>query len=424
MIIKNATYLNKDFKLSTGTIQVKAGKILLNPVKEVKATVDEEIFDAAGFIIIPGLINAHYHNGSLLTKGLSKEIPIHKWGGDSLQGALQQTVFDYLDEGLTEEEYQTVCLKGYVDLVKNGITFVSDSGLSDRSPQYFVDAMQLLGIQGVLDVEDLLGDFINRGISNVIFTGHLPEEEYINEDTLRQARGFIDKFDPYMMTHCLENAWRKELIYERFGKSTVQIFNEEGLLNEKSVLFHCVELSAQDISMIADIGSSIVHCPTSNMAGGGMANIKDCLRNNINVAIGTDWARYDIWEAMKLAYFLLKVGTPREEFSAEHVFKMATQNGAKAFGRENQIGSIDEGFDADLVFLKICDSTLFPLIDHDDFSTIVHNLMFETRAETIQNVMVKGKWIMKARKIVTIDENELNSKYEQIFYKIFGQYHL
>lgn len=317
-----------------------------------------------------------------------------------------------------------VCIKGYVDLIKNGITFVSESGFSDRSPKYFIEAMQLLGIQGVIDVEDKLADFIEQGIPDIIFTGHLPEEEDIDEVSLNKSKELINKFNTFMMTHCLENVWRKDLIYEKYGKSTVQLFKEKGLINEKSVLFHCVELTDEDIITISTIGSTVVHCPTSNMAGGGIANIKDCLRNNINVALGTDWARYNIWEAMKLAYFLLKVGTSRDEFSAEHVFKMATQNGAKAFGLENQKGIIEAGYDADLVLLDISDPTLFPLIHHEEFSTIIHNIMFETKEEMIRNVMVKGKWVMKDRKIAAVDEDELNKQYKNIFYKIFGEYHL
>jgi 5-methylthioadenosine/S-adenosylhomocysteine deaminase len=107
---------------------------------------------------------------------------------------------------LTEEEYFTVCLKGYMDLIKNGVTFVSDSGLSDRKPDYLAKAIKLLGIRGVLDVEGKINQYINNIDEGILYTGHLPEEEDITMDKLEECKSIIEKYNkPIMMTHCLEN---------------------------------------------------------------------------------------------------------------------------------------------------------------------------------------------------------------------------
>lgn len=426
LLLTNVTYIDKDQKVAKGNILITDGVIKV--IRDADFCIEEhntsEIIDCRKYIIIPGLINGHYHNGSLLAKGLSKEIAINEWEGESLQGKLQSTLFQYLDEGLDEDDFFTVCLKGYIDLIKNGVTFVSDSGSSDRTPDYLIKAMNLLGIRGAINVEGKVGQYLTDINQDILFTGHLPEEEDINEEALIQCRKIIEKYNPIMMTHCLENNWRKELIYKRYGKSTVELFDEQNILNEKTVLFHCVELSAEDIKIIGNRGTSIVHCPVSNIAGGGIANIKDCLASDINVCIGTDWARYDIWEAMRFAYFLLKINTERNALRAENVFRMATNNGAKAFGLEEKIGVIQDGYYADLVFLDKTDSRLSPLIDDSEFSNVVHNLIIECREDMIEHVMINGKWIMRERKIVQVDESTIMRDYEQILKKIFGKYSL
>lgn len=426
MLLTNATYIDKYQKVSRGNILIIDGEIRIVDDTDIPLQVscNLEIMDCKDYIVIPGLINGHYHNGSLLAKGLSKEISINQWEGASLQGKLQSTLFQYLDESLTENEYFTVCLKGYIDLIKNGVTFVSDSGVSDRSADYFVKAMNLLGIRGVIDVGENIGQYPDSANQDIQFTGHLPEEEDISRDVLEECRNIIEKYKPIMMTHCLENNWRKELVYNKYGKSTVELFDELKLLNEKTVLFHCVELSSNDIKIIGSRGGSIVHCPVSNIAGGGIANIKDCLSADINVCIGTDWARYDIWEAMRFAYFLLKINTERSAFRAEDVFRMATCNGAKAFGLQERLGTIQDGYSADLVFINKTDIRLSPLIDHAEFSNVVHNLIIECRQDMIEHVMIKGKWVMENRKILQVDEEKVSKDYEEIIKRIFGKYAL
>ena len=426
LLLTNVTYIDKNQKVAKGNILINGGliKILGDADLCIQDYNTSEIVDCSKYIVIPGLINGHYHNGSLLAKGLSKEIAINEWEGESLQGKLQSTLFRHLDEGLTEEEYFTVCLKGYINLIKSGVTFVSDSGSSDRTLDYLAKAMSLLGIRGVIDVEEKVGQYLADKSPDISFTGHLPEEEDINQESLQQCKKIKEAYDPRMMTHCLENTWRKELIYKEYGKSTVELFDEHNLIDAKTVLFHCVELSDADIKIIGNRGASVVHCPVSNIAGGGIANIKDCITSGINVCIGTDWARYDIWEAMRFAYFLLKINTKRNAHKAEDVFEMATRNGAKAFGLADKIGIIEDGYYADLAFIDKTDFRLLPLLDNPEFSNVVHNLIIECREEMVKHVMVKGKWIMKDRRITNVDEGRISKDYELILKKVFGKYNL
>lgn len=92
---------------------------------------------------------------------------------------------------------------------------------------------------------------------------------------------------------------------------------------------------------------------------------------------------------------------------------MATVNGAKAYQLQDDIGQIKEGYKADLVFIKK-NSYLGPLVNQETFSTYLHNLLFNSKGDLVQHVMVGGKWIMKERKLMTVDEEKIENRYTQI----------
>jgi 5-methylthioadenosine/S-adenosylhomocysteine deaminase len=226
------------------------------------------------------------------------------------------------------------------------------------------------------------------------------------------------KYDSIHLTHCMENDWRKDLIFSKYGKSSVELYNERDLLDNKTILFHGVHLNEKDIDILSKTGATVVHCPVSNFwTAAGIAPVSSMLEKGVNVCIGTDYASVDIWETMKVAYFLLKNNAPIQRFMAEDVFKMATQNGAAAYHQDSH-GSIQNGFAADLVFIK--KDSFTPDIHTGDFSTVVHNLLMETSKERIYHVMVDGDWIMFDRKLQTVNEEEINKGYQQMIEKVYS----
>lgn len=144
-----------------------------------------------------------------------------------------------------------------------------------------------------------------------------------------------------------------------------------------------------------------------------MADVSYMLEKGVNVCLGTDYAHTNIWELMRLTYYLLKINNPVNKFSAEDVFKMATLNGAKAYKLQEEIGQIKDGYKADLVFIKK-NSDLEPLLNKATFSSYLNNLLFHSKSDAVQHVMVDGKWIMRDRRLMTVDEQKLERKIIQI----------
>lgn len=408
MKLKNVTYLNSNMKFETQSIEIQNGEIRLN----INDANDEEAIDCSDYFVIPGLVNAHFHSYSPLTKGLMKEMPLQDWSNDTEQGKVQQLFFEYIDNEVSEEAFLCVAQKSYIDMVKNGVTFVSDS--DPQSPKLLSDAINEIGIRGIVDAYEEIGDYYSRSDGNVLFGTHLLEEEDFTNTELNNLKDTKDKYNPIMMTHCLENEWRSNIVKSDFGRSSIDIYNELGLLDDKTVLFHGVYMSKNDIDLVAKHKSSVVHCPISNLdTGAGVADVSYMLETGVNVCLGTDYSHTDMWELMKLTYYLLKINNPVNKYTAEDIFKMATLNGAKAYGLQEGIGKIKDGYKADLVFIKKSQD-LEPLLNNEAFSNYLHNLLFYSNEDSVQHVMVDGKWIMKDRELLTIDEGKIESIYNHI----------
>ncbi|WP_246944680.1 amidohydrolase family protein [Bacillus pinisoli] len=416
MLLKNASYLNHEFSLAKGDLFINDGKIIIDGLPQDDTL---EVIDCDDYVIIPGLFNSHYHGYSYVAKGIGRDIKIEEWCKDSPQGRVQNQLFKSID-GLSDEEYQVICMKSYMEMAKKGITFVSESE-PGNNPGITAEGIRKIGLRGFVDTYHQIEEYYERQQQNLTFGTHLLEEEDITDETILSCLQAKEKYPSSLfLTHCMENDWRRDLIYSAYNKSSIVLYKEHGLLDHKTVLFHSVYANDHDIELIRDAGSSIVHCPVSNhWTGAGIAPIGRMLEKGINVCIGTDYASTDIWETMKAAYFLLKNHRPMDRFTAEDIFKMATISGAKAF-HQPSLGSIKHGYDADLVFIK--KDCFIPSIHTDGFSNLVHNLLFETKEEQIQHCLVQGRWIMRDRQLLLVDEEEINKKYMDILNKLFGNY--
>ncbi|ARF17824.1 amidohydrolase family protein [Sporosarcina ureae] len=409
MKLKNVTFLNNDMKFETRDFSIKNNTISFDLDDGDK----EILMDCKDYLVLPGLFNAHFHSYSPLTKGLMQEMALQDWCNDSEQGKIQQILFDYLENEISERDFGYIAQKSYIDMVKNGVTFVSDS--DPQSPQKLSDVMNEIGIRGMVDTYEEIGSYNNKTEGNILFGTHLLEEEDMTNDELLNLKKVKDKYNAIMMTHCLENEWRLNIVKSKFGKSSIELYNEMDLLDDKTVLFHGVYMSEEDIELVAKHKSSVVHCPLSNLdTGAGVADVNAMLEKGVNVCLGTDYAHTNVWELMRLTYYLLKINNPVNKYSAEEIFRMATVNGARAYKLQDEIGQIKDGYKADLIFIKKDDSDLEPLLNKEKFSTYLYNLLFYSKADSVQHVMIDGKWIMKDRKLETVDEEKVVSRYNQI----------
>ena len=352
-LLINAKYLDHNFNIRNGHILIKENRVVQVEEDISKVPQDCDITDCSGLILTPGFVNAHFHSGSNSARGLSQEMGIFEWGNDTEQGKIQNILYDHVDKYLSDDEYKVIVQMGLIELLRQGVTSVIDSGFAERSLSPTVSAYNSLGLRTVIDAYDKYSSVQDKETSLIKYAAHLDEEEDLSEETILKAKEIKSESRPMFLSHSMENIERKKMVNDKLQQSSVVVYDQNDLLDKKVVLFHGTFLDGNDIEILSKTATSLVHCPESNFTtSSGIAPIQDCLRNNVNVCLGTDWANTRYWEVMRLSYQLLKITSGVKEFNAKTVFKMATTNGYKAMNLSESIG-VEPGSIADFSFISL-----------------------------------------------------------------------
>ncbi|HOR22585.1 MAG TPA: amidohydrolase family protein, partial [Ruminococcus sp.] len=221
-------------------------------------------------------------------------------------------------------------------------------------------------------------------------------------------------------THLSESIGEVENAKAQYGRSPVQIMADSGFLDGGAILAHCVHLSDEDAELIRSSGSTIVTDPASNAKlGNGIAPVAKYLDMGINLCIGTDGVSsnntLNMFREMALLSLMQKgANSDCTVLSADQVIAMATVNAAKALGMEGRLGTISEGAEADLIFLDLNASSLFPN------NNVVSSLCYSANGSEVVSVMAGGKLLMKNRELLTIDRERVYSEVRRIQKKYFS----
>lgn len=409
MWLSDVSYLTLEGRLGHADLGVESGLI----TEMAPAGGDRPAsFDCSPYIVLPGLVNAHFHCASTVLRGLDVGLELIEWGGESPQGRLQDRLFKWLDDPAEAEGIAAVCRKEYLDLLRQGVTFVADSGFGEGlGPQESASLFDEVGLRGCVDAYDAIDTLPVEA-----FCAHLPEEEDMTSDALDAAVRRREQLDPIFMTHCLETDWRRDRVLADWGASSVHVFAEQGLLGPKTVLFHGCLTGDDDIAAIAAASSSIVHCPVSNLASTGLvAPTARWLDAGVRVAVGTDFANTNLWEALRVTWLLLGQQGRRGLDVARLVLRMATRDGALAYGR-NDLGEIVVGGRADLALLDA--DAMLPYVDRGDVSTIAQAILTQGRSQIVRRVMVGGRWVLDEGGPTLVDGKAVDQAYSGVLRRL------
>ena len=421
MLILNAHYIDGTYRLVEGDIRIENSRVVQLGHVLVPFS-DEEILLADNLLIIPALADCHIHTPDTLMRGLFRDMALSDWCGDSPQGRLQKQAFDYLDNAVGSEDFHTLVLHGYLQYVRQGVGFVVESGQADGASMVLQQGMEEIGLKGVVDLYIDTHPRKSRPVS-ILHGTHVPEEEDLDADSLAEAIAAsvgisLDGGCHPIMTHCLETVFRRQEVLRKFGASTVEVLRRNALLGPGTLLFHCVQVDEADIATIGSTGTLVVHCPVSNLwSGAGRMPLVPMLAQGIPILLGTDFLQHDFWEVMRTAYYGLKEQS-MGCYGINDVFAMATTNAEHIGGSSLYKGVVREGAPADLTFIRM-DDCLKPLVEVPGFSNSLHNVITQTKPDMVRHLMVDGKWIMRDRKVLTVDEDSIEAGYRRICGNLF-----
>jgi len=412
--------------IDDGTVVVSGNEIVAVGDRDTLHQQYPDHRERAADIVMPGMVGGHVHSVQSLGRGISDDRELLDW------------LFDYIlpmEATMTADEMATAARLGYLELIETGTTTAIDH-LSVAHAERAFEAAGEMGIRGLLgkvlmdrrspdglreDTQEALD-----GTEQLIEKYHGSFDDRIRyavtprfavsctEACLRGCRDLADSYDGVRIhTHASENKGEIETVEDDTGMRNIHWLDEVGLTGEDVVLAHCVWTSESERELLAETGTHVTHCPSSNMKlASGIAPVIDYLDRGINVALGNDGPpcnnTLDPFTEMKQASTLQKVGTLDPTVApAERIFEMATVQGAKAAGFD-RLGKLKEGWRADVIGLSTEKTRATPLYDP------LSHLVFAARGEDVEFTMVDGNVLMEDGTLTVADADRIRAEAREV----------
>ena len=401
--------------IEKGALAVRGDRILevgsegaLNKTYEAR-----RVIDAGGGIIMPGLVNTHTHAAMTCFRGLADDLPLMTWLHDHIFPAEAKLTPEIVYQGT-----RLAC----AEMVLSGTTTFCDMYLfEDAVAQAAKDA----GVRAV--VGEVLYDFpspnygpVEEGLK---YTESLickwqddplmtiavePHSAYLcSPDLLKKAKAIADRHGAPMVIHLSESDHEVTQLREKYGRTPVQHLAEIGFLSSKLIADHCVAITQEDMALLKAFDVKVAHNPESNMKlASGIAPVPELLRHGITVGIGTDSCasnnNLDLFQEMDTVAKLHKAQTlDPTVMDAPTVVRMATIDGARVLGLEDEIGSLERGKKADIIVIDIRQPHLVPMYN------VYSHLVYAVSGHDVVTAIVDGQVLMENRVLSTLDADRV-----------------
>lgn len=370
--------------------------------------------NAAGKVIIPGLINTHTHVPMTLFRGISDDLDLNDW--------LTKYIFPAEAKNVDEAFVRAGTRLGLAEMIRGGTTTYCDM-------YYFEDAIaeetKKAGMRGVLGetiIQFPVADnktpgeamayterFIKRWQNDpLIVAAAAPHAPYtVSTEDLKAIRAMSDRLNSPVIIHVAETKKERDDILAKYGKTPVEYLNSIGFLSSRTIAAHTVWLTDNEIDILKRNGVGSAHNPQSNMKlASGVAPIPAMLAKDVAVGLGTDGAAsnndLNMWEEMDTAAKLHKQysGDPKT-LPAEQAFEMATIRGARALHLDKITGSLEVGKRADIAIVD------FDGLNQTPFYNIYSHLVYSTKANDVRTVIINGRIVMLDRRLLTLNESAI-----------------
>jgi 5-methylthioadenosine/S-adenosylhomocysteine deaminase len=401
-----------------------------------------EVLDAAGKLVIPGFVNAHYHSHDVMAKGLFEELPFDVWMMHSNPKGFGRR---------SHEEVRVRTLIGAAESLRNGITTIQDFLTIEPQEEAYVDtvlsAYAEAGIRvvfaiaardrGALDIAPFFAKNLpepvrsrlagqDRSASDELAfvagqlgrLGMAPTEiqtwalapsgpQRCSAELLEGIAALSREHGLPVFTHVYETRVQAAAAQMDTSGSLIDKLARAGLMNDRLSVVHGVWLSARHIAQIADAGARVVHNPISNLKlKSGVAPILDLYRAGVDMALGCDNCScaesQNIFTAMRMLCLLPAVTDPDPgPINAGYALRAATLSGARAVGLGDKVGALKAGMAADIVILDLNEPAFVP------FNSAARQIVYAESGRAVETVFVNGRPVVRGGKLVTVDEAKL-----------------
>ena len=376
----------------------------------------QEVRELPGMLLSPGLVNAHGHAAMSLFRGLADDLPLMTW----LEKHIWPAEAKWVDEAFVRDGTNLAI----AEQIKGGITCFSDmyfypkvaSDCVHNSGMRAQIALPILDfpIPGASSADEairqgieLFGDLKHHPRIKITFGPHAPYT--VCDANLEKIRVIADELDAAIHMHVHETAFEVQQAVEQTGERPLARLARLGLLGPRFQAVHMTQISEDDLALLVESNTSVIHCPESNLKlASGFCPVERLWQAGVNVAIGTDGAAsnndLDLLGETRTAAMLAKaVAGSATALDAHRALRMATLNGARAMGLDSQIGSLEVGKAADIVAFDLSGLAQQPIYDP------VSQLIYATGRDCVKHLWVAGKPLLDDRQLTRMDEQQLTA---------------
>jgi 5-methylthioadenosine/S-adenosylhomocysteine deaminase len=432
--------------IKDGAIAIKGNKIIaVGSSKEISARFSAlETIDATDHIILPGLIDTHFHTGQQFERAilyrLNKEM--------KLREPIWKNYLIAFEANLSDEDVYLSGLFAYSNMLKSGTTCFADAG--GPRPESMAPAMEKTGIRGILarstlDLNDGIPPEMQDNIPGIMAKGESLYKEWngkangrirvwmgmrqimiCSTELLVCIKELADRLHTGIHIHLDEGTYEVDYAIEKASLRPAEYLASIGFLGPNVHAAHSVLMSDQELDLYQKYNVSVAHCPAAAFMYCGVARVPEMLKRGIRVGLGTDGAlssggSLDLFRQMHISLNTLvsTYGIPYRNSApiiADDMLRLATMGGAQALNWDQEIGSIEARKKADLVLLDCNDLDVMP--NYDPIYTAASN----ASSAQVKTVVVDGKIVVKNRTLVNIDEEELKAKVKERGPKILERF--
>lgn len=393
----------------------------------------DKIIDARGMAVIPGLIQTHIHLTQTIFRGQADDMELLKW--------LQRRIWPLEAAHDAETNYYSAKL-GIAELIKGGTTAIADY----ETVHYTSAAIEAIyesgfrAVTGKVLMDDPgvppgLYEPTEKALTETLYLmekWHMKGNGRIRysiiprfvlsctEELLKKCAQIAKAHNLLLQTHASESRNEVDIVIKEHGMRNISYLHKLGLTGPNVILAHCIWADEEEKQILKHTGTKVAHCPNSNLKlASGIAPIPEYLKMGVQVSIGADGTpcnnNLDAFGEMRAAALIQK-GTLLDPtvMPAEKVFEMATIEGAKALGQENEIGSLEPGKKADIAIVDMDKLHEEPATQTD----IIKKLVYASKASDVVTTIVNGKILMENRKLMTLNEREIKDRCNRLIVRL------
>ena len=445
VVFTNTTVVTVDQVQDDVALAVVGDRIAaIGPTDQLlKAHPRADVYDGRGKALFPGLINCHAHAAQTLGRGFNEDFGFPNSARLAVQpGSLLQG-----------EEATLMATIGALEAIRTGTTTLVEmsSGIARHAAALSATGLRMVLAEAVRDSENVAGPMAPEGFAKSVtprFSAKLRDEglQRINDlfskwhganqgrisvfpaaalaetsspELLRAVRAFADQHDLGYTIHLSQSTAEVDFMLKHHGMRPPAYLNQHGFLGPRLFAAHCRYVDDADIALLAQSGTVISHQAGMAANRGVIPPIHLLRAAGCTIANGTDNNTNDLFEVMRIALLTERIQRrdpfPGTRPQPEDMLEDATLGGARAVNQQRTIGSLEVGKKADLLVVDTLRAHLVP--SGRIVSTWIHN----GQPADIESVMVDGRFVMRGRKILTVDEDSLIAEADKVGRRIWSQ---